>query len=246
MPEECIQKSDTHAVFDTESRIRQFYGEVAEAERQTHLDSLARIEDHARFVKNNSMDDLAHQAGELLDLEVFLGKLRRLLGSQVLFERKQCTPQECDFLGLAHDSKVMHIIRVLPDGTKDPVSNFLCVDRIPEFTLILLVPKKIDRLPEDTVVIDGKRMKGFHGYNFPKFEKVVNLDGSVDFKPLGPMPNEALTWEPAGQIPGWRTVLLQCLASRLTDLNAVELEFGSSDRATWAGKTAKQHVITEV
>jgi len=235
-----------HSVFDTESRIRQFYGEVAEAERQQHIDALARIEDHARFVKNNNMDDFVHQAGQMLELQDFIARLRKVVGGQVLFERKQCTPEECEFLGLPAGAVVMHLMRPLPDGTKESVANFLAVERVPEYTLILLVPKVIERLPTDNVLIDGKRYKGFHGHDFPDFEEHRRPDGAIEYKPLGPMPNEVLTWEPAGQIPGWRSVLLLCLAHGLATLGAVEREFGSSDRATWAGKTEKQRVITEV
>jgi hypothetical protein len=81
----------------------------------------------------------------------------------------------------------------------------------------------------------------------PKHEIVTDADGNPDvvFEPGVAGPGLRKVVRPHKEIlRGWRTALIKVLLERVASLDAIEREFGSANRASWAGHTGKTAVTT--
>lgn len=225
-------KTQVHSVFDSESLAKQAVGEILDRTEQETVDLIRQLKDSARKISVMNMSDFEHQCGHMMPWWVLEERIKTMVPTGLYFGENTLTPQQCEFLGFqALDVvKVRVIEKVLPNGTKEYVASYLMLDKVPEYTIILTQPRY---LPTPRT--------NFNAKDFPEFEtRLVN--GVAKRMPKGPVPTLEVIEEEAGQLPGWRTVLLQLITARVTTPTEVGKYFGESDRATWAQKLGKKDI----
>lgn len=222
------EKPHVHAVFDEASLARQAEGlvverTVAETQRLTR-----ELIDSARAIHVNRMHEFEHQCGVPAPWRVLEAKIKKLVPTGLVFESKELSTGEKEFLGfdVTQELTTRIISRLTPAGTKEYVASYLMSEMVPEYTIILLAPKD--------VTVPDKR--AFSARDFPRV--IAGPDGKPIFD--GPVPTIMQVDEPIGQIPGWRTVVYQLIAARVVSAHEAEEAFGLSDRATWAAKLGRK------
>lgn len=229
-------KPIVHAVFDEASLARQAVGLAGEKYEQEVFDIAARLKETSRFISMEKLNDLEHQVGERLTLKSFEARLRRICTGNLHWHQNKLAPGNCSFLGLTPDTVIKSISIKLPDGTLQWVASYVATEYLAEYTLILT---STQRMPAPRTHMSAR--------DFPKAEQVKDSDGTLRWQFTGPTPLDAYTYEsPEGKIPGWREVLYRCIAAGLVGVQAAELEFRPSERASWAMKTGKQQLSLEL
>lgn len=203
---------------------------MREEHRQRLMDKVLALEDTARYIDENQMANLEHQEGKRMLAAEFERRICKL-SRDLVFDTRELTDAGAEDQGLPKGSSIRSICKRLPSGKLQYVASYPYLPYLPEYTIILM--KKV-RKPTTG--------QNYSRHDFPAAEKVMQEDGTWKWQHKGPTPFDQFVDEPCGKIPGWRSALLLLVFGGFVTASAVEREFGSSDRATWAQKLGKQKI----
>lgn len=221
--------STTHAVFDEASLERQVKEANKEATRQKLIDSFVRLNEQRRWAQENKIDDIEHQSGNRMFINIVEEKIKRLVPNAI-FRVQFLTDNEARICGQAPGSSLRSLDIVHQDGTREAIIGFQNQAILPEFMVELTRTKRVPN-----PYINNLSMK-----DVP--DTVLLSDGTEDepkYKWEKCLPWETEVTEPCGLLVGWRTLLARLVHKGLTTPVAVEAEFGSADRASWANLMGK-------
>lgn len=238
----------SHAVHDSASKERQ----VALGQIESHRD-LTRVAFEAAhktssFIDENEIDNIERQSGQRMSITEFERRVQKIC-PDIRFRSNFLTDEQARFLHLAPGSTTRRMLHLRPDGSLVDLAGFQNQAMLPEYTIVLTRPKRvpvnIDRF-KHIKAADGSWVKVpfIPGGDIPK---ATPLDDG-QFKFNGPKPGERVLKEPAGTLVGWRTLVAR-LGPRgynLVTTDAIECEFGTSDRASWAVRMGKRDLPLEI
>ena len=165
------------------------------------------------------------QIGRQMSSNEFEGKLRRLVGPNILFEVN------------GKNRNMKAIYRRLPDGKKEYICSYHN-GFMPEHSIMA---RSEEEVPEDLSRLDPSSAGHLKRKDLPKAEwngtKWV-FDGGV----TPGLKRVPIVWREHNR--GWRTVLLRLVAAKIITPVQAEATFGSDNRPEWAGHIGKQKVIT--
>lgn len=220
-----------HAVFDSDSIVRQRLQEAKEAIWQQEADYTRAFADTYRFINEEDVNSLERQAGKRLVKSIFESRLTAL-NPNISFHTWFPDEYTSAFMNLPEGVGVRDVYRNTQEG-REKVSRYRDEAILNEYSIVLLRDKKVPALGQN-----GFLEKTIT--DLPKVHRTKLPDGTWDVEFEGLANTERIMKEPCGEIRGWRSVLLQLIKARVLDLGAVEREFGAGDRLTWASKLGKQ------
>lgn len=219
--------SSHHFVHDSASRERQHQGEQLEAHRDLLRVSTKAALETSRIVDEKDLANLEKQSGQRLGTQDFEQRCQKLVPS-LKFDTNHLTADHAKALHLAPSSTCRRMYRTTPEGPLQYLGSHLDQAMIPEFQVMLTRTKRLPAL-----ITDFQHVKAQDG-SWVRVPCIKGSDIPKDDDTTSSRPGEISVKEPAGCIPGWRTVLAKLVGYGLTTPEAVEREFGSPDNLTWA------------
>lgn len=226
------------AVFDEASLTRQFAEEELERQRQIQYDAIRAIQREANYVEEHDYANMEKQAGRKLSREDFEKRVQKLNPS-LLFDMRDLTDHECDFLCCPKGSK-LKALRWDRGNERQLLDRYVDSPMLNEFDTIVLRPKvitkvSVERNGPDNMITD-----------LPNYKVERNWDGTPKVVFDGINNIQEIIHEPCGVVKGWRARLAVAIIAGALTLDEVEREFDSADKDTWALKTGKQNLILEI
>ena len=218
-----------HTVFDSESLARQKQGEIREERAANELATYLAKMCQAHVVLINQWNDFEHQQGHRLLAQVFEQKVKKL-NPNITFFTRPLTDNQARFCGLAPGSSMKSMDLLLPNGTSKPIAGYQNHPILPEYTILL----------QREVKIPNPLVNHAKGKDFPKAKKITKPDGTTEWTYDDLTPFESKGYEAAGTLVGWRTLLARLVLERISTPEAIEREFGASDRETWAVRMGRR------
>lgn len=232
-------------IVDSDRQLLINAGDEAAKRHDNLVQTVAEVAATRRFLRENEMHNFQAQAGRTMSADDFEKRVKKLVPS-IKFSSYKPEEWQCNLTNIPVGSTIRLMEHVNPDGSVRTIARYVYTATLPEYSVIMLRKVRVPTTFKDVSARDfPKAVKvGEETYWDPTNGGGWRTDPVYKFEEDTPL--DQYDEEPCGSIPGWRSALLLLIWEKLTTLDAVEREFGASDKAAWAAKTGKQLINSQV